>query len=126
MSDESDVDYYIDTQGNAVVNRRKADKVLMRLTNVEDRTAELSKQIERNTNLTQHTVSQNEKLDYRLNTIEINTRELIDILNGTRGMIKLLSYLIPISKFILSVGAAVLFVWFIIKGKPELAQQLIK
>lgn len=125
-NNDAALDYYVNQDGHAVINRRKADKVLARLTSVEDATGGLSKQMEINTALTQHTIQQNESLDLRLKVIESDTKELLDILHGTKGIIKLLSFLIPISKFILSVGAAVLFVWFILKGKPELAQQLIK
>ncbi len=89
-----------------VREKRKSDKILVRLAALENGHSTLSRQIEINTAVTQ--------------SIKADTKELIALFKTFKTLFKFLGYLVPVSKFILTVGATLLFIWLLYKGKPEI------
>lgn len=92
--------YYLDQDGKLLQDRRREDQVLThRVEKLEHGQSQISKQLELNTAL---------------------TKQIVDMLQGTRALVKLLSFMAPVSKWAITVGAAVLFFYALLKGKPTL------
>lgn len=94
------VRYFIDQDGN-LLQGGKNDQIVtnFRLAKLELGHGHISKQLELNTALTQ---------------------QVVDILKGTRMLVKIISFMAPISKWAITVGAAVLFFYALLKGKPSM------
>lgn len=94
------VRYFVDTDGK-LMQGNKNDQIVtnFRLAKLELGHGQLSRQLELNTALTQ---------------------QIVDILKGTRMLVKIISFIAPISKWAVTVGAAVLFFYALIKGKPSI------
>lgn len=94
------VRYFVDQEGN-LLQGGKNDQIVtnFRLAKLELANGQMSKQLELNTALTQ---------------------QVVDILKGTRMLVKVISFMAPISKWAVTVGAAVLFFYALLKGKPSI------
>lgn len=94
------VRYFVDKDDNLIQDRRNNDIVTnFRLAKLELGHGQISKQLELNTALTQ---------------------EVVDILKGTRTLVRLISFMAPVSKWAVTVGAAVLFFYALLKGRPAM------
>lgn len=94
------VRYFVDQDGT-LLQGGKNDQIVtnFRLAKLELANGQMSKQLELNTALTQ---------------------QVVDILKGTRMLVKVISFMAPISKWAITVGAAVLFFYALLKGKPDI------
>lgn len=94
------VRYFVDQEGR-LLQAGKNDQIVtnFRLAKLELANSQMSKQLELNTALTQ---------------------QVVDILKGTRMLVKVISFMAPISKWAVTVGAAVLFFYALLKGKPSI------
>lgn len=94
------VRYFVDREDKLIQDRRNSDIVTnFRLAKLELGHGQISRQLELNTALTQ---------------------EVVDILKGTRILVKIIGFMAPVSKWAITVGAAVLFFYALLKGKPSL------
>lgn len=94
------VRYFVDKEGEIIQDRRSNDVVTnFRLAKLELGHGQISRQLELNTALTQ---------------------QVVDILKGTRMLVKVISFMAPITKWAVTVAAGVLFFYALIKGKPTL------
>lgn len=87
-------------------NDRRHEENVIRLDALEAGYKKLTHDVQANTDITRR--------------IETNTKELVNILVNTKGVITVLGYLIPFSKFILAVGSLGVFLWYCLKGKPQI------
>lgn len=97
------VRYFVDKEGEIIQDRRSNDVVTnFRLAKLELGHGQISRQLELNTALTQ---------------------QVVDILKGTRMLVKVISFMAPITKWAVTVAAGVLFFYALIKGtKPPIPE----
>lgn len=102
--EEYDVtEYFVDEEGKLRGNRRKADKVLVRLNAVEKKQQIFSTQLEINTSLTQK--------------VSKDTADILELLNGVKSVIKGFIILSKFSKWIFTTVIALYGLYLLLWGK---------
>lgn len=80
--------------------------ILIRMVLLEAEHKDLKRQVELNTAMTQQTRD--------------NTKQIVELLTASRLLVKILGSLVPLSKFLITVGSAAVFLYLLVKGAPKI------